>query len=429
MTSRRGRLNLSLIRQPVDSPKSPIKNNPNSKTGESNYIMESSCSTPLNTRKRSTKTNDGSPLAHDSECSPAFLLSQDTSNVVSGVSWAWNSPKRASLVESKSIRPRPLMMQNNATSTYEAEFSRAQKKKITERLKGFNKFQTELKIMQESEMKTHMNVNNPIEDCSSIVIHRPHAKNCSEEQNIFVSFSKSIADCNKVKLSTFENEENVSNDTLVPKFDDSLKSVKMDSFNDSDLDIMLLESIEKQSALKVEKVPKGKPEKRKSLIKSRTMDDVGRLNDVTLNDSDFDSLLIEASQMAEVAVTVNCNEDSENTCRNNSKKATSLIRHKSMPESPSHIKVHVSAKTLEHNYLDIPRIAKLGEVPCSSNSLETAPDSSDRQPQTEKRKCTKEEIEQKRQEALKRQQARRLKIQMQEEISQSEDTDTTGIQK
>ncbi|XP_058825810.1 uncharacterized protein LOC131685840 [Topomyia yanbarensis] len=357
MSSRRSRFSLSLVRR-SESPKSPIGDRARSTCG-----LDSSAgfsySTPQSRRQRSSYKNE-SPATYDCENSP-IPMSQDINNSISGVAWAWNSPKRA---VASNLRKRPLACQI-FVSNKDSEFSSGQSGRSTSHLTGFYKFQSELKMLQANET-----------DDADL-----------EQKNLSIDV---IAPASPPSSPGIEKEE--------PKIP---KSFQTDSFNDSELDCLLLQasqaierkkSHEKCRPLREKSVPtftqgkENKLGKERSLFKSRTTEDFDLNSDELLNDSDSDSFLLKASQMIEESVT-------KNVPGSNSRRVSTLTRHRSMPESPS---PKVNSPGCSNRAKRLPR-----DVVVSVRPSEDVP-SSDR------RQCTKREIEQKRQDALKRLQASRL---------------------
>lgn len=375
--NRKNRLNLSLVRK-SESPKSPVQDR--SSVAEAT----SECNTPINSRKRSSTFSDGSPVMNDYD-SP-ILMSQDTSNIVTGVSWAWNSPKRT-IPEECRPKPRPLLASNNILPPKEPDL----RKQTTERLVGFHKFQLELKKIQ---MEAQQNANKECQQ-KAIEAKPPSSPNGSD---LFDSFGETDANDDPPPAADAANEPLVNPSYLA----------QIDSFNDSAFDSLLLQAsqvAEKKShnvldiATTSNEGPDKTPIKRKSFFKSRTINDLDSVavNDL-LNDS-TDFCLIEASQMVEGNLN---NLDHKTTAEpTSSKKTNSLTRHKSLPASPSQkvpstINPEVPSSKFDTNFLNSDSSSKAA----TSQGLASTP-----QPV---RLCTKEEIEQKRQEALKRQQARRL---------------------
>lgn len=381
--NRKNRLNLSLVRK-SESPKSPVRDRSRTSIKDDSTTE---CNTPLNPRKRSSTFSDGSPVMNDYD-SP-IPMSQDTSNMVTGVSWAWNSPKRAIPDECRP-KPRPLLVSNNILPPKEPDL----RKKTTERLVGFYKFQMELKKIQaESQNNAKKDQNKPVEA-------KPPSPSSPNGTDLFDSFS--------------ENEALDDEPTVVVR--DQLLPVAMqtDSFNDSAFDSLLLQAsqaAEKKSQPLPEAVthnegPEKTPMKRKSLFKSRTINDLDSfaVNDL-LNDS-VDFCLIEASQMVESTANV-INVEQKTAEPSGSKKTSSLTRHKSMPASPSQkVPVQNNTEAPTNSLRSKFDVNFLKNDSSSSAASTTFPQTVAPPPMA--RLCTKEEIEQKRQEALKRQQARRL---------------------
>lgn len=379
--NRRKRLNLSLIRK-SESPKSPVQDR--STVPE----ITSECNTPLNSRKRSSTFSDGSPVMNDYD-SP-ILMSQDTNNMVTGVSWAWNSPKRT-IPEECRPKPRPLLASNNILPPKEPDL----RKQTTERLVGFYKFQMELKKIQ---LEAQQNADKDSQQ--KVIDVKPPPPSSPNGSDLFDSFGET--DVNDDPPSTVVvADEPPANPPHLAQFD---------SFNDSAFDTLLLQASQiaekkSQNVLDTAKTSNessdNTPIKRKSFFKSRTINDLDSVavNDL-LNDS-TDFCLIEASQMVEGNLN---NLDHKTTAEpSSSKKTNSLTRHKSLPASPS--QKEPSTKNPEAPSLSSKFDANLLKTNSFSRTATSQGLTSSPQPV---RLCTKEEIEQKRQEALKRQQARRL---------------------
>lgn len=376
--NRKNRLNLSLVRK-SESPKSPVQDR------SSVTEVTSECNTPLNSRKRSSTFSDGSPVMNDYD-SP-ILMSQDTSNLVTGVSWAWNSPKRS--IPEECRRPRPLLASNNILPPKEPDL----RKQTTERLVGFYKFQMEL---QKIQLEAQQNAD---KECQKKVEVKPPSPKSPNGSDLFDSFGETDTNGDPPTNVVVADEPPLNPPYLA----------QIDSFNDSAFDSLLLQAsqaAEKKSENALDAATASNegsdstPVKRKSFFKSRTINDLDSIavNDL-LNDS-TDFCLIEASQMVEGNLN---NLDNKTTAEpSSSKKTNSLTRHKSLPASPSQ-KV---TKNPEEPSLRSKFDANFLNSDSSSRAA-TSRDltSSSAQPV---RLCTKEEIEQKRQEALKRQQARRL---------------------
>lgn len=365
--NRKNRLNLSLVKK-TESPKSPDRERFTETTSE--------CKTPFNSRKRSSTFSDGSPVMNDYEY--PFPMTQDTSNIVTGVSWAWNSPKRI-IPEECRPKPRPLLA-SNIMPPKEPDL----RKKTTERLVGFYKFQEELKKIQQEAPR---NAAKEIQNKQSVMPSSPSSPNGTD---LFHSFE--------------DDEVPIAMEGDVQRPKNLPADAQSDSFNDSAVDILLLQASQAvennphivSNAAGLEKTPK----KRKSLVKSRTINDLDSvaIHDL-LNDS-TDFCLIEASQMVEG----NLNDSNQKTAEPGGyKKTNTLTRHKSMPTSPSQ---NISVSHNLGNPSPLLR-SKFENFYKRDLCLSAAPanESASNQPA---RLCTKEEIEQKRQEALKRQQARRL---------------------
>ncbi|XP_055615565.1 uncharacterized protein LOC129761810 isoform X2 [Toxorhynchites rutilus septentrionalis] len=328
MGSRRNRSSLSLVRK-CDSPKSPItraqltKIEPNVNTSPSNSSVDA--------RK---VCNDGSPLLLDNDSLP-IPMSQDTNNLLTGVSWEWNSPKRTIATACKQ-RPRPLLL-SNVLSNNNLKRSRTQKK--SDELTGFYKFQSELKLLQK---RTESPNSCEEEDCfeietDSATSRIPSSPGC---ENMFISFSlPNEANC---PLS-----EQSRNDPPQQTEEENFRS-QSDSFNDSCFDSLLLQAsqIVENKGLSTAREPpettkvdarnviEKPPGKRRSLVKSLTSDNLNSIQDDLFNDSELDDYLIEASQMIEQKILeVNSVPKSSNS---SSTKTVPFTRHKSMPESPRH---------------------------------------------------------------------------------------------
>lgn len=394
--NRKHRLNLSLVRK-SESPKSAAQ--PVLLLNNEANLAAAECNTPVASRKRSSTFSDGSPVMNDYDNSP-ILMSQDTSNMVTGVSWAWNSPKRTIPDECRP-RPRPLLVSNNINPpTREPKLH----KQATERLVGFYKFQVELKKIQtESQDNGSKEAQNKPTDVS------PPLPSSPDHTDLFDSFSES--EINVVEPPAADDQRT----TVDPP--PYKEVIQMDSFNDSAFDSLLLQAsqaAEKKSQNKGDAVTSHEvagsektPNKRRSFFKSRTINDLDSIamNDL-LNDS-VDFCLIEASQIVESAVELKNPEQKTMEPVGSKKANTALTRHRSMPASPSQrvpVQNNSDASTV------LLRAKFDANFPKSGTSSSAASHvSSDSAPlQQPVRLCTKEEIEQKRQEALKRQQARRL---------------------
>ncbi|XP_038109830.1 uncharacterized protein LOC119766981 [Culex quinquefasciatus] len=380
--NRKNRLNLSLVKK-SESPKSPVRDNSADATPE--------CITPFNSRKRSSTFSDGSPVMNDYD-SP-IPMSQDTSNIVTGVSWAWNSPKRT-IPEECRPKPRPLLASNNIFPPKEPDL----RKKTTGRLVGFYKFQEELKKIQLEASKESQSKKAEVKP-------PPESPNGTD---LFDSFGDMEAD--SVVAPTVIAAE------VQP---DSPCLAAIDSFNDSAFDSLLLQAsqVAERKSLIVPDAAAGNegptPVKRKSFFKSRTINDLDSLavNDL-LNDS-VDFCLIEASQLVEGKLN---DPDQKTTEPGSSKKISTLTRHKSLPASPSQNNpiTRKPDSALRSNYDANPH--KSGSSSGSASAHAAAPPKPVRLETREQTRavegvpvqCTKEEIEQKRQEALKRFRERRL---------------------
>lgn len=408
--NRKSRLNLSLV-QRSESPKSPNRTIlPGNETRSIDRSSE--CNTTPNTRKRSSLPNDGSPTLHDYDQSP-LPLSQDTSNVVTGVSWAWNSPKRAIVLSEIRQRSKPLSVHNNIIKV--PEFPRIERKNPVQRLTGFYKFQSELKLLQESESRLAADEQHSVaRNNSSMIVCLPGSSQSSENESIPASCFETeteqlepadsrsslkvhppnspkseLKDCS-ISCPNTATTNPGDNNTLVKRGLPSNIDMQSDFFNDSVLDGLLMQasqaaektSDETNESSSVETISSSDiAPQRKSFFKSRTVDLDGTTSD-SLDDSDLDLFLIEASKMMENTVKVP--EVQKQYDSNASKKFSGLSRHKSMPVSPR-----------PNNNVAFPV-----HTEASSTQQKGVSQAS--------RLCSKEEIEQKRQEALKRQQARRL---------------------
>uniref|UniRef100_A0A1Q3G0V7 Uncharacterized protein n=1 Tax=Culex tarsalis TaxID=7177 RepID=A0A1Q3G0V7_CULTA len=315
-------------------------------------------------------------------------MSQD--NIVTGVSWAWNSPKRT-IPEDCRPKPRPLLASNNVIIPPKEPDLR---KKTTERLVGFYKFQEELKKIQLEQQNTAK------ERQTITEVVKPPSPVSPNGTDLFDSFGETEADGDEAPPAVAANVERPANSPYL---------VPIDSFNDSAFDSLLLQASQ-AAEKKSDNVPDAAadgptPMKRKSFFKSRTINDLDSVavNDL-LNDS-TDFCLIEASQLVEGKLK---EPDQKTMEPGGSKKTNTLTRHKSLPASPSQ-----KAPVSPHNP-DGPPSALRSKYETSFPKSDSAPstasahDSASPQPV---RLCTKEEIEQKRQEALKRlrqAQARRL---------------------
>lgn len=376
--NRRNRLNLSLVRK-SESPKSPVQD----RSSVTEVISE--CNTPLNSRKRSSTISDGSPVLNDYD-SP-ILMSQDTSNMVTGVSWAWNSPKRT-IPEDCRPKPRPLLASNNILPPKEPDL----RKQTTERLVGFYKFQMELKKIQLEAQQ------NPDQDVQQKFEVKSPSPKLINDPNLLDSFGETNTSGDP-QTAAVADEPPVN-----PPF-----PAQIDSFNDSAFDSLLLQASQAaetksqnvlDTATTSNEGSDSIPVKRKSFFKSRTINDLDSINVNDLLNDSIDFCLIEASQMVEG--NMQHNHDHKTTAeQSSSKKTSSLTRHKSLPASPSQ-KVPATKKPeatsvrskCDANFLNSDSSSRAA----TSHGLSSSP-----QPV---RLCTKEEIEQKRQEALKRQQVR-----------------------
>nr|XP_029724694.1 cell wall protein RBR3 [Aedes albopictus] len=421
MNTRRSRL--SLVRR-SESPMSPIGDRTRSSTSELD-ITSSCCSTPLNTRKRSSSFKRDSPIFNGNDQSP-MPMSQDASNVVTGVSWAWNSPKRA-VVPDHRLRSKPLTSRN-VISNKDPDFSRSNRKKITRKLTGFHRFQTELKLLQERD-ETLETVKTP--SSSSMEVVPPTSPPPSPDKgNLFEVYQHKVtnADPPSEKKALF--------------FKPNPTSVASDSFNDSELDNLLLkasQAVEKQPSVRTAATNQAvtaseKPEKRRSFFKSKTADNFDGNSDDSLADAELELLLAQIHPQIGQPVEIAGEVTQNNSAITESSKAKGLLtRHKSMPESPSRRIIESRSSNIEYVKDKVPQSSitvsstSSGSVICistkheavvipSSNGSTTTsnPSSTKQQPVTV---CSKEEIEQKRQEALKRQ-ACRLKRLMQGNHSQ-----------
>lgn len=433
MSSRRSRLSLSLVRR-SESPMSPIGDRTRSSISEVDVTLSSGCSTPLNTRKRGNSIKTDSPVLNDNEHSP-IIMSQDASNVVTGVSWAWNSPKRAITADHKS-RSKPLT-NRNIISNKDPDFSRSYRMKTTRKLTGFHRFQNELKLLQERDEP-----NNDMEktsSCSSMKVVPPTSPPPSpDKESGFVMYQRKV---------TKTDTPSTSKTKASPFFKPNPTSVASDSFNDSELDNLLLQAsqaIEITSSESVgppkDKILEKQPEKRRSFFKSKTTDNFDGNSDDSLADTDLDLLLAQMIPPPGVSVEAAADNSKSSPKPCNSKTKGLLTRHKSMPESPSrkitesttHSSRSSNMKYAKDNapqspvtvssassgsIIFVPTKAEVVSVPSSSCSSKSSSSSSTGLPPVQV--CSKEEIEQKRQEALKRQ-AHRLKRIMQGNHSQGD---------
>lgn len=244
-----------------------------------------------------------------------IAMSQDTSNIVTGVSWAWHSPKRT-IPEECRPKPRPLLASNNMFPPKEPDL----RKKTTGRLVGFYKFQEELKKIQLEAAKESQSKQ------AEVKLASPESPNGTD---LFDSFGDMEAD--SVAAPTVIAAE-------VQHPVDSPCLAAIDSFNDSAFDSLLLQAsqaAEKKSQIVPDPAAGNEgptPVKRKSFFKSRTINDLDTfaVNDL-LNDS-VDFCLIEASQLVEGKL----NDPDQKTAEpGSSKKTSTLTRHKSLPASPS----------------------------------------------------------------------------------------------
>ncbi|XP_053688596.1 uncharacterized protein LOC128737876 [Sabethes cyaneus] len=381
---------------------------PATKTGDGTVCTRSSASEPSN----GTTPNCSSPrskprysfykddsLTQEGGESPTIPLSQDSVNMVTGVTWAWNSPKRTTATV-KQKRPRNLLRSNvnkNSDST------RIQRKKS---LTGFYKFQSDLKLLQD----TDRSFDGPKLEKEKLSISIPVSK---------IPFPNNVNKCNSCYVAD-KTQINVPH-----------KGWQFDSFNDSDLNRLLVQATQKADnhSHKTVQTPTGyqlptdeankenNTEKRKSFVKNRTADNLD-LKFELLNDSENDVFLIEASQKIESS-DISTNKMLEETT-SVSKRVNALTRHKSMPESTSS-KVCSSRIPQRLNYSPEDSIsvsASETTTYCTVGAvLPTVSNISISSMQHPIRRCTKEEIEQKRQDALKRLQERRLKQLVRQNIS------------
>lgn len=500
MSTRRSRFSLCLVRR-SESPKSPIDDRTRSSTSERSIPTDSGCSTPLNTRKNGSKTNGDSPLAYELDHSP-IPMSQGASNLVSGVSWAWNSPKRA-VPNDHRVHLKPLSS-NNQTSYKDLESSRSYQKKTSSKLTGFHRFQSELKLLQEQDESS----DDPFKakktlSCASIQVVPPTSpppspegsnlfliKNAHKKTSALDSLVKSTEASNSFNNSDFDNlllqasqaaerDESTSDKSQVketlsctsmqvipptsppPSPDlqreitnkETLKKTQRreshmfktvngsDSFNNSDLDNLLLQAsqaVEKQFDA-TDKLPKRanltlstaqeqQYVKRRSFFKSMTTDNFNSNSDDSFPEVELELLIGASKTIGESTVD---GKNSEKHSEGYSRKNKILTRHKSMPESPSHKIVNSKSSNAKWktgaqsptsissssngSVTLVPNENDMIVINSSSGGSSTASATTTAPP----RKCSKEEIEQKRQEALKRQ-ASRLKRLMQGNHSQSE---------
>lgn len=391
MGTRRTCRNLSMTTK-SESPKTPNGDRTRSSAGECDRTS-SSCSTPVN---RKTYSVESSP-AYDNDNALSIPMSQDNCNLVTGVAWAWNSPKRT-IPYKLHNRQRPLI---SNICNRDPDSSSGYRKKTVKKLKGFYKFQSELKLMK--ELEENQSKLEKQESNTSLKVHVPTSPPQSPggENHFIVSYS-SMGKSSSSKTSTIlETDERQS-----------------DSFNDSELDKLLLKASQ-TAETDVKPCSLQKSSKKRSFFKRHTSADSDSFSHNLLNDSDLDIFLVEASQMAEREIlTINSDEKI-------STRKSSLMRHKSLPISPSLTKSggrSMSATTRDvqgsssesekSSSTDASAIImepNIETVVVSSSSVETI--SSRNTPSEDKlpRQCTKEEIELKRQEALKRQQASRLR--------------------
>lgn len=515
MSTRRSRFSLSLVRR-SESPMSPVGDRTRSSTSEHNISAGSGCSTPLNTRKRGNSLKSDSPVSYESDHSP-IPMSQDERNLVSGVSWAWNSPKRA-VADDNRFRPKPLSSKNQI-SYKDSESSRSYRKRASDKLTGFYRFQSELKRLEERDEPTsgQFEVKKTL-SCSSMQVLPPTSPPPSPDRdNLFVirnakqrreslivkpkvsseasdSFNNSDFDTLLLQASqAVERDESTSDtlemnktlscssmqvvpptspppspdrDTLQHKiankktsvntqkreslvFKPRLASEQSDSFNNSDLDNLLLQASQaveqqfdstvtrpKRPNLTPNTAQEQQPEKRRSFFKSKTTDNFDSNSDDSFPEAELELLL----QHVALPGPTN-NQDSKNPPSNGSSRKSGLLtRHKSMPESPRHKMIQEGKTNRSSNVkwntkagaqspisitssssgsvLFVPNENNVVVIASSSGgSLLASSNTSSSSGPT--KKCSKEEIEQKRQEALKRQ-ASRLKRLMQGNHSRSE---------
>ncbi|XP_055544335.1 uncharacterized protein LOC129729636 [Wyeomyia smithii] len=340
-----------------ETPASPTGSYNRSLVGERSTCKAPACSTQ---NKWCSEKDEYLPLDEDE--SP-ILLSQETVNSVTGVTWAWNSPKRATTIGNQK-RPRNLLFNNVVRKSGSSETQR--KKTLT----GFYKFQSELKLLQESNKSPVNGLNSEVkEGCVSVPTFSP-----------------------KVTIGSVNNDI-CSSHTNVPQ-----KCWESDSFNNSELDRLLLEATQQTDNQFSTRVcapvfSSNEVNKENSFVKSRTKENFDSNCDL-LNDSEFDAFLIQASQEVESCVSRGIKIGDE--IATTSKRGTTISRHKSMQESSSS-KPDICSRRVEEHFNNI-------QEPSMSSDIKAGA--------TQKpiRRCTKEEIEQKRQEALKRLQERRMKL-------------------
>lgn len=390
MSSRGTRFRLSLVRR-SESPKSPVVERSRSSINEHDVNRSIGCSTPLNTRKRNNFRKCESPLFPDNEQSP-IPMSQE-GNVVTGVSWAWNSPKRA-IISDRRLRAKPLT-NRNTVSNRNTDMRSKKSHKTIRKLTGFHKFESELKLLQDEKTPS----------CSPVKSFPSETPPLSPDKGDIIVM--------------YQN----TNTPLTKK----TKSVTSDSFNDSELDNLLLQAsqtVEIQSTVLsgLTKQPAPNPEKepvkRRSLVKSKTTDNFDSNIDDSFADNELDSLLAQIEQQPELFSEAK-GESTQNTTANLRTKGL-LMRHKSMPESPSRkltvpVLLNSLGRGLQHQGDNASQLFTTGSIISSDFGTSSAP-SAALQPA---RVCSKEEIEHKRQEALKRQ-ACRLKRLMQGNHSQGD---------
>ncbi|XP_065086661.1 uncharacterized protein LOC135708466 [Ochlerotatus camptorhynchus] len=495
MSNRRSRFSLSLVRR-SESPKSPI--------GELNISTDSGCSTPRNTRKRGNSFKSDSPVPYECDHSP-IPMSQDASNLVSGVSWAWNSPKRA-IANDHRLRQKPLSS-SNQISYKDPESSRSYRKIGSDKLTGFYRFQSELKLLQERDEPT----SDPFEvqktlSCSSMqvvpptspppspdgdnlfLIKNPNNKTSAKKQrreslivkprvssevsdsfnnsdfdNLLLQASQAVerdestSDTFEVKKTLSCSSMQVIPPTSPPPSPDGGKlqhknvnkktSARVHSFNNSDLDNLLMQAsqavehqfdatviLPKRPNLTTLTAEEQQPEKSRNFFKSRTTENFDSNSDDSFPESELELLLQHVVLPGTTKInseTTLDNKDSKKPSVGYLSKSSLLTRHKSMPESPSHkitnsrtrntktgVQSPLSISSSSNgSVMFVPNENDVVVIASSSGSLSLA-SSSTTDPA---RKCSKEEIEQKRQEALKRQ-ASRLKRLMQGNHSQSDAT-------
>lgn len=521
MSIRRSRFSLCLVRR-SESPKSPIGDRTRSSACEDNISTDSGCSTPLSTRKSRSSFKGDSPGENEGDYSP-IPMTQDATNVVSGVSWAWNSPKRA-ILNDRRANPKPLGSSNRISYKDSESSSRSYKKRTASKLSGFQRFQSELKLLQESDESSNgdiYEVKNTV-SCASMQVVPPSSPPPSpDEKNAFLGRAASKkASAKKQKRESFfkpmgqqssasdsfnssdfdtlllqasqavERDESTSDksevkDTLsctsmqvlpptspppspdggiskiisenTQKHESPIHKPSHDSFNNSDLDNILLlasQAVEKQldPGVKLSKRPNLNPVtnqeqqpvvKRRSFFKRSTTTD--NLNNSTTSDdsfpdAEFDLLMKEVVLPAARAKTNNSEGLQREGSKDLEKHSDSgysrlLTRHKSMPESPSNKILNstsigarwkrgapaavLSSSSSNGSVTLVPKENDVVVIPSSGGGSSTS--SATTGTTVVPKKCSKEEIEQKRQEALKRQ-ASRLRRLMQGNHSQSEAT-------